>query len=734
MAEEPPQTVPHGMPAEWEDILAMFHDGVTKLPDRNAVAGPGSKPWVVRTMTGVWHYDKGVDFAKEQGLDAFYEFWFPDKKNQALIFGFGYNWGEFGNDSGALAEFTGASDPILTSVITGKNKDANPQLSSDASTMLNNMDDWTDGWVTQFNSWAENVGSGADQLQGESAELFEATLQAVKRSLQETYSFYMNGELQKQLGAVSTQLTNTIGSLRTNASNWFNKTQPVGTMSGGAEVEQGSVAMAFTHLYTSFLNEMSKLTPLSNYHTQSPKPDWTAMEATAKANWIAEVEKELDAKSVATMTALAGAYEAATMVFSDANAIVNPEFTISLTADEQKNFYGSAGPGGGGDGGTGDTNDILNKFQEMFGGGAGGSGAGGDGTGTDGSGNDIKVDTPPPVTGPGGSSYGTNLPSGANLPNTENLLPQSPGGSGGGTTGGPLSLPAGSRIDPKTGAVTDSNGKPVTGPDGKPLVVPPGSTLGPGNSIVPPRTTVPKGPTLPSGSSGDLTNGIRVDSNGNIIVPKGVKVDAQGNLIGADGKPLTNAYGGKLTVPPGSRVNPDGTITDPQGKQITQTSNSLKTRNPMTLDDLVNTQRRPSTSSGDIFGVSKGGSNDLFGGSKGLSDGLRKSFDGNGATGREAIGGAGGLSSRARAAMGLPAVPAAPTQGTLSTQSGSVLGRAGVAGGTGSGMPFMPPMGMGGAPGGGGGSGNDRQRNVWLSEDEEVWGTEPEAGTGVIGR
>lgn len=409
MAEEPPQTVPHGMPAEWEDILAMFHDGVTKLPDRNAVAGPGSKPWVVRTMTGVWHYDKGVDFAKEQGLDAFYEFWFPDKKNQALIFGFGYNWGEFGNDSGALAEFTGASDPILTSVITGKNKDANPQLSSDASTMLNNMDDWTDGWVTQFNSWAENVGSGADQLQGESAELFEATLQAVKRSLQETYSFYMNGELQKQLGAVSTQLTNTIGSLRTNASNWFNKTQPVGTMSGGAEVEQGSVAMAFTHLYTSFLNEMSKLTPLSNYHTQSPKPDWTAMEATAKANWIAEVEKELDAKSVATMTALAGAYEAATMVFSDANAIVNPEFTISLTADEQKNFYGSAGPGGGGDGGTGDTNDILNKFQEMFGGGAGGSGAGGDGTGTDGSGNDIKVDTPPPVTGPGGSSYGTNL-------------------------------------------------------------------------------------------------------------------------------------------------------------------------------------------------------------------------------------------------------------------------------------------------------------------------------------
>ncbi len=85
--------------------------------------------------------------------------------------------------------------------------------------------------------------------------------------------------------------------------------------------------------------------------------------------------------------------------------------------------------------------------------------------------------------------------------------------------------------------------------------------------------------------------------------------------------------------------------------------------------------------------------------------------------------------------MGLPAAPTAPTQGGLVTQSGNVLGRAGAPGATGSGMPFMPPMGMGGgAPGGGSGSGNDRQRNVWLSEDEEVWGTEPEAGTGVIGR
>lgn len=729
--------VPPGMPAKWEDILAMFHDGTTKLPDRNAVAGPGAKSWITRTVNGKWFISGDpAGKAKEWGLDGWHAFSFPGYTRQ-LMFGFGYDWKNFGDDGGALAEFTGAAEPILTSVSSGKNKDANPILSSNAATILNNMDDWTDGWANQFNIWAESVGNGDAQLKGETAELFEATLLAVRRALQETYSYYMDGELQKQLTAVSTQLGTTIWTLRNNAWNWFSTKQPMG---GSGQSENGPVSMAFTHLQTSFLKSVTALVPLSDYDTsKEPGLNWDAIQAEAKTNWLAGVVEGLDNKSAQPMSDLATAYETATMKFSDANAIVKPKFTISLTADEQKEFYGAAGSGGEDDAGTGGTDDILNKFKEMFG---GGGGTGGGGTGTDGSGNDTELDVPPPVTGPNGSTSGSNIPSGANLPNTKNLLAQNPvtgpNGSTSGTGGGPLSLPPGSRIDPRTGAVTDARGKPVTGPDGRPLVVPPGSTLGPGGKIIPPPTTsVPKGPTLPNGSSsGGLTHGLRVDSNGNIIVPKGVKVDAQGNLIGADGKPLTNAYGGKLTVPPGSRINPDGTITDPQGKQITQNSNSLKTRNPMTVDDLLNHQRRPSTSSGDVFGSSRGGSSDLFGGSKGLADGLRRSVDSNGNTIREAVSGPSGLSSRARAALGLPVVPAAPTQGTLATQSGNVLGRSGALGATGSGMPFMPPMGMGGgAPGGaGGGSGNDRQRNVWLSEDEEVWGTEPEAGTGVIGR
>jgi hypothetical protein len=49
------------------------------------------------------------------------------------------------------------------------------------------------------------------------------------------------------------------------------------------------------------------------------------------------------------------------------------------------------------------------------------------------------------------------------------------------------------------------------------------------------------------------------------------------------------------------------------------------------------------------------------------------------------------------------------------------------------GYPFMPPMGgMGGVPNGG--KEQERERKTWLTEDEEVWGTDPGVVSAVIGR
>ncbi|MFF9571421.1 hypothetical protein [Streptomyces sp. NPDC014685] len=717
---------PSGMPAKWEDILAMFHDGTTKLPDRNLVAGPGSKRWITKEVNGAWFDGNPEHQAKQWGLDGYYAFAFPLREDeQWLMFGFGYNWADFGNGPGALSEFTAAPGPILKSVLAGTNKDADPLVSKKAAEILANMDAWTDGWIAEFNKWAENVGNGSEEIEGESAEIFEATLQAVKRALQETQSYYLGGTLKNNLTDVSTQLTATIKKLQENFSTWFDTRTSVSF--NGATKETGSVAMAFTHLNGEFLKVMDSLNPSSDHDPTVSGLDWGSMETAAKNQWLAHVKTGLDDASAETMTNLANTYNIASRKFSDANSIVKSTFTISLTSEDQEKFYGPAGGGAGGAGGTGD--EFLNKFKEMFGGGAGGEGggAGGEGGGTGGDGS--SIDVPPPVTGPSGGIGGSS----ADLLKNKNLNLSTPnpvtgpsGGTGGttGPNGGPLTVPSGSRIDPKTGAVTDSKGKPVLGADGLPLVVPPGSTIGSGGKIVPPATTGPKPPTFPSGStSGDLTRGFRVDAEGNVVVPKGTKVDAQGNLIGPDGKPLTNVYGGKLTVPPGSRVNPDGTLTDPQGKHITESSNNLRTRAPKTVEELLNGQRRPPTTSGD-----------LFGGSKNTTDTLRKLVDNNGNAIREPVSTVSGISNRARTALGLPPVPTATTAVTsgVPTQSLGALGRTAQTSGTG-GMPFMPPMGMGGgAPGGGNGA--DRQRNVWLSEDEEVWGTESGTGTGVIGR
>ncbi|MFB6505510.1 MULTISPECIES: hypothetical protein [unclassified Streptomyces] len=708
MAEVPP-----GMPAKWEDILAMFHDGTTKLPDRNQVAGPGSKQWITRQVNGAWIDASPASKAVEWGLDGYHAFAFPTRANeQWLLFGFGYNWADFGNDSGALAEFTGAPGPILGSVLAQTNKDANPVMSGKAADILANMDAWTDGWVTEFNKWAENVGNGSEEIEGESAEIFEATLQAVKRALQETQSYYLGGALKNNLSDVSTQLTATVQNLQTNFSDWFNKGLPM--KSGTATKEVGPVSMAFTHLYNKFLEVMNKIQPTSNHNPNVDGLDWDGVERDAKAQWLSHVQTGLDEASSGTMANLAKAYDTASSKFSDANSIVKSTFTISLTSEEEKKFHdpSDSKTDGGAD-------DFLNTFKDLF---NKGPGDGTGGTGEDGPNVDV-----PPVTGPSGSTSGSS----SDLLKNNNLNLKTPnpitgpsgstGGTSGLTGGSSVTVPAGSRIDPKTGAVTDAEGKPVLGADGQPLVVPPGSTIGSGGRIVPPVT---KQPTLPNGSTtGDLTRGFRVDAEGNVLVPKGTKVDAQGNLIGPDGKPLTNIYGGKLTVPPGSRVNPDGTLTDPQGKHITESSNNLRTRAPRTVEELLNGQRRPSTTSGD-----------LFGGSKGTTDAVRRLVDSNGNAIREPVSMVSGLSNRARAALGLPSVPTVTTavNSGVPTQSLGALGRTVQTTGTG-GTPFMPPMGMGGgAPGGG--SGADRQRNVWLSEDEEVWGTESGTGTGVIGR
>nr|MDT0664133.1 hypothetical protein [Micromonospora sp. DSM 115978] len=99
--------------------------------------------------------------------------------------------------------------------------------------------------------------------------------------------------------------------------------------------------------------------------------------------------------------------------------------------------------------------------------------------------------------------------------------------------------------------------------------------------------------------------------------------------------------------------------------------------------------------------------------------------------------GAAGGGGLAGGALGTGGVTLPGTAGLDLPGMGTVGSGSGASAGTSQGgMPYMPmPMGgMGGAPGMGQGGSRDRQRNTWLTEDEEVWGTDPDCSPAVIGR
>jgi hypothetical protein len=71
--------------------------------------------------------------------------------------------------------------------------------------------------------------------------------------------------------------------------------------------------------------------------------------------------------------------------------------------------------------------------------------------------------------------------------------------------------------------------------------------------------------------------------------------------------------------------------------------------------------------------------------------------------------------------------------GDLGREGGALGTGAAMSGGYG-GMPMSPMGGMGGMGGGGSQQEKERERTVWVEEEEDVWGTDPDCAPAVIGR
>jgi hypothetical protein len=120
---------------------------------------------------------------------------------------------------------------------------------------------------------------------------------------------------------------------------------------------------------------------------------------------------------------------------------------------------------------------------------------------------------------------------------------------------------------------------------------------------------------------------------------------------------------------------------------------------------------------GGLGGLGRGGAG---GGAGGFGGGLGGAGGGLGGAGLGAGGGAGG--------SGLSGLPMTGSGGTPGANGASPD-----SGGSPGGVPFFPPM-MGGAGGAAAGQPQERERQTWLSEDEDVWGTRVDVGSGVVGR
>ncbi|MEV6233731.1 hypothetical protein AB0L88_38315 [Saccharopolyspora shandongensis] len=227
-------------------------------------------------------------------------------------------------------------------------------------------------------------------------------------------------------------------------------------------------------------------------------------------------------------------------------------------------------------------------------------------------------------------------------------------------------------------SVFNPDGSVARGPDGTPLTVPNGSKINANGTITKPDGTLLTGPD---------GKPIKVDPD-SAIRPNQMLRNPDGTFAtGPDGRPLYGPYG--------SSVNPHGQVLDPKGNLVLGPNGKFlgavdpsggPFKNKIPLNSPFGTKTVGPTGPPEIGDPTKRSTAN----SSALDDALRK-------------------------------------QSTPVTETGP-KGRGSGANGQSPVMP--PPMGGGGAPGG---QEKERQRNTWLTEDPEKWGSQG-GFTTAIGR
>ncbi|MFD3945156.1 hypothetical protein [Streptomyces sp. NPDC058579] len=721
---------------KWEEALKIFMGTTGNLADRNAVAGAGSARWVMdKSLRIVENAAAGQDWSKTFDFHWSGYATLTDGSGANVappvfyVVGFNLDWKNvFDNMTSKWNLWFHDPDKTLTPLVASpyKNDIVNATTFDHAATQVKGIVEWFDHWVPTIKGWAESIDSDASDWKGSAAGSFRKFLNVinvemskVRLDLTSPYDYItMLTATKEQLSKSTLGMYNGFHAWKqTPNCNAVNLMREVfNQVMTGAQIQVNwqPYVLGDTYGYEPVLQKI-----VDGGGSDVTNSAWVdGVEGEAKKRWLANLTP-LDT----TASEQVGALDAAYLKLAGAlkEGVYQPNITMP---------GGSTGPNGPTNGPTNNPlNDLLNKLNPGGKNGPGGAGGPkdipkpGGGAGTPGGkppggtpGNLPGKNGPggipgnlPGKNGPGQNGPGNKPPGG--LPGTPGTSP-GPGAGGNvplldkngkpvlGPDGKPVMVPPGSRIG-KDGKVYDSKGNPVLGPNGKPVVAPPGGKVG----------TLPTNNGQPgNGQPGTIPGTNPYDQ---IRLPEGAKILENGTLVDAKGKPLLDANGNPYTLPKGTTIK-DGILVDANGKPLSRT-NQLLTNAEHAIGSRP---PRPHTQSGSLpFPEYKGGG--------GLGDGPK--LKGNPGT----TGAMTGISERAAQNLGsLASSPAAAAANATGQQQ-----RTGLGGQQQGQPPMMPPMSPGaGAGAGAPNQGKDRQRTTWLTEDEEVWGTDTGSVSGVIGR
>ncbi|MCX5613207.1 MULTISPECIES: hypothetical protein [unclassified Streptomyces] len=701
----------------WEEALKVFMADTGSLADRNSVAGPGSARWTTtdgvrvlkdinpnqdwsKTFDVFWtgvatlqdangqnvaspvHFVAGFNIDKKNVFDSptsKWNLWFSDpKKNLAPLVG----------------------SPF-------KNEVVNPLSFEHAAAQVTSIVGWFDEWLPTIKKWGDAVDSGTDEWKGSAAGAFKKFLNVIHVEMSKVrLDITAPSDYAALITTAKDQLKASATGMNTAFDEWYVTRNANGLnvlhdafwkVMSKAELQVTWKAYSYGDTY-GYEPDVWKI--VDNDKSDISQAYWLdGVESAAKALWIANLEK-LDTAAKNHLGLLDTAYSKLAGALKE--GVYQPNISM---------------PGGG----TGPTPPPNPQNNPLNPGGKnpldGKGGAGGPG----------GPKKPPELKPGGGAGPGNKPPSG--LPGS--LKPGSGSGTGAGVPlldkngkpvlgpdGKPVLVPPGSRIG-KDGKVYDPKGNPVLGPGGKPVIAPPGAKVG----QLPPGGP-PQGPLQPGSSPYDQ-----------IRLPEGAKVLENGTVVDANGKPLLDSNGNPYTLPKGATVK-DGIVVGADGKPISRTHQLLTN-----AEHALNSRPvpKPNTQSGGLpsFEFKSGGTSgggrfpglDGLGSGGGSGSGLVNGAQPKGIAGT--VGGMTGIgewgTQRGASVAGNPAAAAA--NAAAQQQRDALQGQAPPQ------SPMMPPMSPGaGGAGGQPNQGKDRQRTTWLTEDEEVWGTDTGSVSGVIGR